>query len=346
MLSGTKLARRALSGCAVLVCVIAACGDKSSPPKGKLDGLARTAVDTVPADTAFMLGLSWGRLKESKVYPKIATALGKEKEIAKRLAALDAACGIDPLRELDSVVAVNNAEMQEKTAILFVKGNWDAARAAECLDGYWRAEYFNALTASPDGELTAYTIGETGQKIYAAWIAADTVVFAPKNPRKREFIADVVGKKSSVKDGKAFMDLLASVDTTKTFWMAMSAESNPAFEEAFAQLVAGASGKPLGLYVTVDLVDGLDATFGFRFTHEKDAREVTRKAKLELKAYRTDEAWSDFHKYMQDIEVTTRGADVVIRARLSEAYLEELVTAFEEYLPQLGKLVRQNLTGG
>ncbi len=335
-------APRALLALALLFAGAAGCGKKKALPQGKLDGLARTAVTQVPEDTAILFGVSWASAKESRLYPKIVETMQKEPETAGRLATLEEVCGLDLRRELDSIVVANNAEMEEKTAVVFMKGNWDEGRANECVSAYWEKKFFHKLAASKDGNLTTYAVDGDNPKMYAWWPAPDTAILAPKNLRDKTFLTDVVSGQSSVQNNKAFMDLLARVDTTATYWLAMSATSNPAFQNAFGQLIEGSDARPLGLYVSVDITDGLKAVVGLRFAAERDARAIAQKAMGELRAAREDE---DYEKYLTRVSVKAIDRDVVLRVELDEDKLEELVTAFEEYLPSLGKVIKENIGG-
>jgi hypothetical protein len=324
----------------VIVLLAPACGGKKTLPKGKLEGLAKTAVAQVPEDTAVMFGISWSNAKESRLYPKIVETMQKEPETAGRLATLEEVCGLDLRRELDSIVVANNAEMQEKTAVVFLKGNWDETHANECVSAYWEKKFFHKIVASKEGNLTTYAVDGENPKMYAWWPTPDTAILAPKNLRERTFLTEFVGGQSSVKNNKAFMELLERVDTTATWWLAMSGTSNPGFQNAFAQVIEGGDARPLGLYASVDISNGLLAVIGLRFGAERDAKAIAQKAQGELRAAQDDE---DYKKYLRRVSIKTIDKDVVVKAELDENDLEELVTAFEEYLPTLGRYIKENI---
>jgi hypothetical protein len=332
-----SLAWRALL---LLLLMVPACGGKKSLPKGKLDGLAKTAVAQAPEDTAILFGLSWASAKESRVYPKLVETMAKEPETAGRLSTLEDVCGLDVKRELDSLVVSNNAEMEEKTAVLFIKGNWDEARANECVSAYWERKFFHKVVASKDGNLTTYAVDGDNPKMYAWWPTSDTAMFAPKNLRDKTFITDVAGGQSSVRNNKAFMELLARVDTTATFWLAMSA--TPALQSALGAVIEGGDAQPLGLYSSVDISNGLKLVLGIRFAAERDAKTIAQKGLAELAIWRDDEGWEEF---LRRVAVNAVGRDVVLKWEMDAATLEKFIGVWDDSLPKLGKYIRENLGG-
>jgi hypothetical protein len=317
------------------VACLSSCDKSKDVPKGKVEGLAKSAVDMAPSDTQVALGFNWGRFKESKYYDDLLNLMRKDPENAKKLETMQQACGMDVLRELDSVVVTAPAFGDDRT-LVFVKGNWDQAKANQCVVALAKNDE-RTVTAEADGSLTKYVEGD-GKTLYAWWSAPDTAVVAPVKAEDKTILEAVAKGDAKLAATSPLRDVLSRTDTTAMVWVAMPIDEE--MRGSFKQSMEGIEANPQSLFGSLNLTSDLKATIGVRFANESEAAAVTKKGQQELEGVQKDQMYG---KYLAGVSIAQNGSDVIVNIALSEAQLREIGGILSGYADMIGKQIQREL---
>jgi hypothetical protein len=125
----------------------------------------------VPADTALVATVSLDRLRLSTFWPKLEAALAAKLP----LAAIRASCPSDPVRSIESIAIALPTVVAPDRALVFVRGVTRDVAAA-CMTELARNEG-QPIQISEAGPLVQ--MSGDGDVLYARWLGARTLVFAP-----------------------------------------------------------------------------------------------------------------------------------------------------------------------
>lgn len=300
----------------------------------KVEGAAASATSLLPKDTGFIAGLSATKLKESKIwekYGKMVTDSGKADFDEVR-----AECGIDVIGELEQIVVAGNEALDEKKFVVLVKGKWEKDKANKCFAVMLKKKQNKDLKFVEEGKLTKYTVEGDPEAAYLAWVAKDTVMFAPGSMTDKTYLEHVTAGTSKLSDNAALTALLKQVDTSATVWGAMVVPK----EGKGADLFSGMEGeKPNSVYFNVHFVKDLKVLAGLRFASDAGAKATSDRLSTEFKAAKENPMLKD---YLASLKVEPKGNDAIISLELSEQQVDQLLTMLEQ---QLGMLLPMMLGG-
>ena len=166
----------------------------------------------LPADTSFVMGLDVKRFTASTFYQKY----GHKGAAAhpEAFAELEDKTGIDPERDLDSVVvAGNKLTGQEDSGLVFVTGTLDRAKLGHVIESK------HGVTWKKQGGTTLYLFREGARGAGAGAFLDDRTLVIGRQASVEAVIASHAQGGRSLRQNAALMDLLGKVRPGSTFWM-------------------------------------------------------------------------------------------------------------------------------
>ncbi|HEY5925944.1 MAG TPA: hypothetical protein VIV11_29855 [Kofleriaceae bacterium] len=180
--------------------------------------------EQVPGDTALLATLSIERLRASEHWPKLESALAAKLP----LALVQRTCATDPVRAIQSITLALPADAPTDRALVLVRGV-PRDIADSCVKSFAAAQQM-MITISDEGGLAAYREGD--EAMYAAWLDARTVAFAPGDLLAKERLLALA--KPAQRD-PAFADALAQFRKDRTFAVAFAAPAQSQLASIIAQ---------------------------------------------------------------------------------------------------------------
>ncbi len=321
----TRRIRTAAVAVAVASLVIGAAGchrHGGAAPKGRIDGLAKTALDVLPEGTAILAGVSWAKFRETPFYakaiPHFATGEG---EVHDWLDLVKQLCQIDLVAATDSAVVAMPDTFEQSRLTVFLEGKWQEAQVDKCIVAIAEKGAGVHLTASKDGKLTHYqaAVGDKRVSIWIAWVAPDTLLFTTGGlAGDRKQLDGILATTSHAADDKALKGILEHVDTTATAWAAIVKPPNADDAATFFGLSSGAQID--GIYASAQLDKSIAGWIGFRFDSEKSAKKAVKKAATELKGLGDDPRLA---KIASGTKVAAYGRDLVAQGEIDAALVDD-----------------------
>jgi hypothetical protein len=307
-------------------------GGTASGGGGAVTGAAASAMDLIPKDTGLIFGFNWGKFKGSKFYDMLLGAIPPEGKTS--LDEVKAACGIDYLNDLDSVIVAAGGNMDKSRVLILVKGNWNEEKVAKCATAMGEKKG-KKITVAKDGNITSYT-PEGDKTLYVGWVGDTAVVTASSMEGDKAYLSDVLKKASSVKDNKPFMDLFGRTDTGATMYAAFLP---PPDSEAATSLgkMTGGNEKMTGGYLTLKLAKDLDLNAGLRFATDADAKSVTDRATKELDSAKKGNPQAA--EFLKTASIAQSDKDMVVKINLDEKQLDQLTAMVKQMVPMLGMML-------
>jgi hypothetical protein len=326
--------RTVLIGLGVAAMALGAGCKKSGPGGvgGAAAGATGTAMDRLPKETSFVVGFSWTKFKDSKLFTMLQGAMPEESKA--EMQAFKDACQIDPMSDVDSMVIAGGGNMDKDRMLILVKGKWDEAKIGNCAVKYGEKKGKKVTTAK-DGAITTYT-AEGEQPIHVAW-QGDTAILTPAAMEgDKTYLSDLLKQTSSVKENAAFMEVLGKVDTGATIYAAMLVPPGNADMANATNKMTGGTEKLQSGWVTVKLGKDLDTSGGMRFATDAEAKAVADKMNQELEGARAD---ATAGPYLKNLSVTQAGPEVHFKLALSEQQVDQLLEMAKQMLPMLGMMM-------
>jgi hypothetical protein len=297
---------------------------------GKIEGAAASALDTLPQETAVVVGFSWTKFKESKLYGMLQSVLPEESK--QQLQQFKDTCNIDFLSDVHSIIIASGGNMDRDRSLMLFKGNWDEDKVSKCAAAMG-PKLGKPVTTTKDGAITTYAV-EGEQPVHVAW-SGDTAMLTPAAMQgDKTYLADLLKQKSTLKANKAFMDILAKTDTAATFYAAAIPPENAEMSQMMGQMTGGSEKLTAG-WITVKLGKDLDAYGGMRFATDAEAKSVAERMNKELDGARADTTAGE---YLKSLTVTQTGTDVAFKWVLSEQQVDQLLEMAKQMLPMLGMM--------
>lgn len=181
----------------------------------RITGTARAAVGPIPAealalpaDSAMVMGFDVRALTSSQFYAKF----GGEGEPGRveALAEIERKTGLNPERDIDSVVVAIRANAQEAASLLFVTGRFDAARLEASIPAGGKASKDRR-----DG-VTIYREA-TGRSNGAVALLDAGVLVAGDATSVETFLANR-GTGHGIRDSRELVAMLETIEPGSTFW--------------------------------------------------------------------------------------------------------------------------------
>lgn len=305
---------------AALACSNSDKGGGAAAGGGKVEGLAKTATTVLPEDTGLVFGLSWKQFAGTRLFEKLGPKLLQQEDVRDALELVKTTCGIDLVKDVDSVLVALPDTLDEDKTMILVKGAWTEDKINGCV-----GKIFGQLSggeakveATKQGKLTVFDA--MGVKFYVAWVDKDTVLMTASGfEGDASYLEKIVSGATSLKSNKKMMTLLGRTETSQTIWLAMN---KPTGGEA-AQALGDAEGFD-GFWVSLKIDKKLGGMLGVRFEDEKSAKKAEKEAQDGLTEAKKKPM---VKKYLGSAKIKRNGNDVVFTADLSEKHVNEMTDA-------------------
>lgn len=281
---------------------------------------SKTGFAVFPGDSQFVVGINLASARSSGLWAKYKDKV--EAQMASEFAELREACGIDPIGQVQTIIAAGKqGGGGEPDAVVVMKG-LQRASLKTCGEKM-AAKEGKKLTVTEEGNLANYVVDD--KNIWAAWLDDSTVVIAPE--KDKAYVSARAAGEGGLAEGSAVMALLKSVDTSAAIYFA----ADTAMMGPQAAMMQGAK----GIFGSLKLTDGLALDAGLRFDTPDNAKKMTEMVNQQVGAMK-GQLPPQFKTLVEKAVIKQVDKDMVLQLSLSGAELEQLAQALEGMKGMLG----------
>jgi hypothetical protein len=281
---------------------------------------SKTGFAVFPGDSQFVVGVNLASARSSGLWAKYKDKV--EAQMASEFAELREACGIDPIGQVQTIIAAGKqGGGGEPDAVVVMKG-LQRASLKTCGEKM-AAKEGKKLTVTEEGNLANYVVDD--KNIWAAWLDDSTVVIAPE--KDKAYVSARAAGEGGLAEGSPVMALLKSVDTSAAIYFA----ADTAMMGPQAAMMQGAK----GIFGSLKLTDGLALDAGLRFDTPDNAKKMTEMVNQQVGAMK-GQLPPQFKTLVEKAVIKQVDKDMVLQLSLSGAELEQLAQALEGMKGMLG----------
>ena len=274
----------------------------------------------IPGDSQVVVAVNVSHLLEAPLVKKYALEHIKE-GIKKNTEAQHVlgAIGLDPLKDISSVVIAGNPSASKPENILIIMhGKFDQAKIEAAVAEHVKQKP-DDVKITKEGGVTVYEFHNPNQPKpgYAAFASSGTIVASPS----KEYVLDAVARKTG-KLGKEFAAALAKADTKKEIWMVGMITDDIKKAMANFPLTANIATKLEALTGNVSVADGVQLNISVYATDEKAASDFGKLLEAAKGFIPQD---NDMVKEVVDgLKVSNEKSTVTISAKVSSELIDKL----------------------
>jgi hypothetical protein len=302
---------------AIVLCVLAACyhdpapaAPVAPPPVGasRVNAAVHDPLGYLPVDSEIVVSLDANQLRASGLWKLLEPLVSAKAGDA--LAKMRTLCGVDPLRSVRQIaLGLKSLGDPLGPSGVFVVRGLDRGALLACMDRLVgtapRVAIANgvvAVKAVPGEHPAAFTFA-----------GASTLVAVLGPTASPEALAAVIRRGAPLRGSPAFAELLGQIQTQRTAWFALNGSP-----QAFDKLSA-LGFRPTAVTGSVDLANGFTGAVRMRLESEDRARNLVGLAQAQLGPVRV---------MVDEIEVLSEGADLVLRVVMSQGQVEAVAGIF------------------
>ncbi|HEU5056443.1 MAG TPA: hypothetical protein VFU21_07950 [Kofleriaceae bacterium] len=298
----------------------AAGGGGKGPAGAQAAVPSKTGFAVFPGDSQFVVGINLASARSSGLWAKYKDKV--EAQMASEFAELRDACGIDPIGQVQTIIAAGKqGGGGEPDAVVVMKGLQRGA--LKTCGEKMAAKEGKKLTVTEEGNLANYVVDD--KNIWAAWLDDSTVVIAPE--KDKAYVSARAAGEGGLAEGSPVMALLKSVDTSAAIYFA----ADTAMMGPQAAMMQGAK----GIFGSLKLTDGLAIDAGLRFDTPDNAKKMTEMVNQQVGAMK-GQLPPQFKSVVDKAVIKQVDKDMVVQLSLSGAELEQLAQALEGMKGMLG----------
>jgi len=282
---------------------------------------SKTGFAVFPGDSQFVVGINLASARSSGLWAKYKDQV--EQNLSKEFAELKAACGIDPIGQVQTIIAAGKppAGGGDPDAVVVLKG-LQRGTLKQCGEKM-AAKEGKKFTVTEEGNLANYVVDD--ESVWAAWLDDSTVVIAPK--KDKAYVTSRAAGEGGLAEGSSVMALLKSVDTSAALYFAAdTAAMGPS-----GAMMQGAK----GIFGSLKLTDGLAIDAGVRFDTPDNAKKMTEMVNQQIGAMK-GQLPPQFKTLIEKAVIKQVDKDLVVQLSLSGPELEQLAQALEGMKGMLG----------
>jgi hypothetical protein len=272
---------------------------------------------SLPAETRFLAGLDVPRFVASPFYERARKGAGTD-----ALAEIEKHTGLDPERDVDTLVIAGQGGASAAGGLVLVKGRFDRYKVTRAIE-----QEKKAVTWKQQDGVTIYVLREGKKDAGAlAFLSDDVFVIGDQRAVERMVSGRAAGK-ADLRGNEQLMGLLGQVRAGATFW---AVGDQTALSHAPRSL-PGARGASLPLpgLKSVVLTGDLDPLIAVELTGEAEDEKAARGLGDVVKGFvalATLQASSkpELGELAQSVSVTTDGTRVQVSARVPYTLLDAL----------------------
>lgn len=302
---------------AIVLCVLAACyhdpapATPVAPPPVRAPRVSAAVHDPLgylPIDAEVVMSLDATQLRASGLWKLLEPLISAKAGDA--LGKMHTLCGVDPLQSVRQI-ALGFKDLGDPIGPsgVFVVRGLDRGALLACMDRLVgtapRVKIANgvvAVAAAPGEHPAAFTFA-----------GGSTLVAVLGPTASPEALAAVLRSGAPLRGSPVFTELFGQIQTRRTAWFALNGNS-----QAFDKF-AGLGFRPTAVTGSVDLTNGFTGSVRLRLDSEDHARNlvgITQGQLAPLKAM------------VDEIELASEGADVVLRVGMSEGQVKVIAGIF------------------
>jgi hypothetical protein len=290
-----------------------------------VQGAAASALDNLPKETGMVVGFSWKKFKDSKIFGMIQENIPPEGKT--QLQQFKDTCNIDFLNDIESVIIGGGGNVDKDRVVVLVKGKWDEAKVSKCATDMGPKQG-KKVTTTKDGAITSYAV-EGENTVHVAW-AGDTMILTPASMQgDKTYLADLLKVKSTVKDNKPFMDVLGKADSSATFYAALLPDPGSEAATSLSQATGGTE-KLTAAWLSINLGKDLNVNGGGRFATDAEAAAVVKRLNDGIAQAKND---PNAGPYLSSIAVSQAGPELSLKLSLTEQQVDQLLAMVKQMLP-------------
>lgn len=282
---------------------------------------SKTGFAVFPGDSQFVVGINLASARSSGLWAKYKDQV--EQNLSKEFAELKTACGIDPIGQVQTIIAAGKppAGGGEPDAVVVLKG-LQRGTLKQCGEKM-AAKEGKKFTVTEEGNLANYVVDD--KNVWAAWLDDSTVVIAPE--KDKAYVSARAAGEGGLAEGSSVMALLKSVDTSAALYFAAdTAAMGPG-----GAMMQGAK----GIFGSLKLTDGLAIDAGVRFDTPDNAKKMTEMVNQQIGAMK-GQLPPQFKTLVEKAVIKQVDKDLVVQLSLSGPELEQLAQALEGMKGMLG----------
>jgi hypothetical protein len=267
-----------------------------------------------PKQVQMVGGIALGQLRDTALWPPIERALSAR--FARQLQQIRDACHIAPLETIEQIELAADPERPKDAFVIVVSGKFSRAQVNHCAQTLSSAERGTPLAIVDDGALTSYSDGTA--TLWAGWPEDDTIVIGYPG-RKRQWMADRLAGRNSIRDDGSFMELLGNVDSSATAWGAFLDR------DGTLRFLAGGTGgeAPRALFASLRLATrGARGEVGLSFASAAAAQTAAEAIRAAVDGFRNDPQLGGI---ASSARIGAYGLDAVVEIDLNKQQLEQIV---------------------
>ncbi|HEY3802359.1 MAG TPA: hypothetical protein VGL61_07115 [Kofleriaceae bacterium] len=279
------------------------------------DSKAWTAAKKViPANMEMVGGINAAAAHGSALYQTLLPmALAKAGGATAQFDEIKAACGIDVIDSIDSMVFAVDATEQNGTVVIAFKGV-NRSKLEACAIKHAKSQQ-KTLTVSQAGALTKYSgVGDGGSDVYMRWLGSDVVALATKPDDKDASLAATSGGVASDRG----LHGLKTVDKNASMWFVSNKQ---------ADMPGDLGGKMMGAYGSANVASGtvgIDVHIGV--DSPQSATAAASKAEGEIAPMRGGQG--GLADLLRTLKVAAAGSEVLVAAQVQEQALIGALSMF------------------
>jgi hypothetical protein len=310
---------------------------KTGGSKGSPGGAGASALDIMPADTAFLGGMNVGKLTSSKLWKEYGSKLVEQGEGKEALTKLKDKCGFDPMTGIQTVAFGANAAAKPESVVVVISGKFDKAITEKCVTAL-AAEDKKKVTITTEGKITTIKAEGEDDELYLGWLDDHTIVVVPDAMSKKDksILAKVLESKGGAKANKGVSDLMTKVSTGNTVWgiadLAAAGEVGQGMSEALGA-------KPAGAWLNFEYQTDLKAEVGLRFATADEAKKVADDLNGKIKQFAPQAGMVGLTDATKNVKAEAKGSDCIITVQLTGEEIDKIVKT-------VGPMISQFLPGG
>lgn len=318
-MSGMRHVKTLFAALAVASMATYGCSKESSSSGGSASAEAQRAIGLFASDTNGVAGINPSEITGSSLFKSYRHLLDNQiQRNVPDFKEFKSKCGIDPFTDFKNIVAGFKVDKQmepDENSLLFVVNGPARGKIVDCLKQISEKE---GGTVTEDGKFTKISGKSANETMIIGWVNENTMIGGPKMDK---------GKlEERMKGGgnlnKELLDLLDKADQTSGVWMAIkpdggfAAPPNPMFPMPKVTYT--------GMYGSLSLSSGLELKMGSRTASGNEAATVKEELEGLLKKLKPLADLANAGKFIEKLEMSTSGPDLVVKISLSQGDIEDL----------------------
>jgi FKBP-type peptidyl-prolyl cis-trans isomerase len=319
----------------ILSLALGACGASTArvahPAGGRAAAPAARSspLDALPPDTTVAMGIDVQALVASPLWGFLAAQLAQSPEFQRVTDLLRQGCQFEVTRDLGSIVAGLDAQLDSRKIVFVVDGDLGEASLVKCMQAV-SARDGQTLSAATEHGVTVFTKPD-GKHLAVGWATPHTVVVSPLGIEGDiSVMAELVAGGPRAAEHAEHAELaraMARMPAHPIAWIAMILT-----DEMKAKLGLAPPDSPQWFLfsVTMDHANRLVAELHVQLASEDAARNAVVLAEKELAGFLPRLGLDDGG---HEVTITSHGADAMVRLQLTMLQLPRVVSALREWQP-------------